>query len=488
MLQSRPPIITIMGHVDHGKTTLLDFIRQTNVVAGEAGGITQHIGAYQIEFKGKKMTFIDTPGHAAFTKMRERGAQITDLIILVVAVNDGVKPQTLESIRIIKEANVPFVVALNKSDLKDVYPEVIKGQLAEQGILVHDFGGSIDALPISAKTGMGVEGLLETLQVMAELADLKADPSAPLEAVVIESTKDTRRGALATVIVKQGTLKVRQDIVADQAEGRIRSLVNELGKELTEVAPGSPAEVVGFKVAPAVGSIVHDLNQTYEVTENLANENQAGSALGSGIEDIFNETNKLKLIVKADVKGTLEAIVQTLDPESVDLLDSGVGPVIEQDVELAVSTGAAIISFHTKVPKQVKELARRQGIRIKSYDVIYQLIEDLQKQQLKLLEPTIDEVVLGEAEILQMFEMKGDRIAGMRVKTGEIKRHDLFHLKRGEEIVANPVVKSMMHGKEEIQSVKAKNEFGATFKNRKLDFQVGDVLVAYRTEAEVDAE
>lgn len=484
MLQPRPPIITIMGHVDHGKTTLLDYIRQTNVAGGEAGGITQHIGAYQIDFKGKKMSFIDTPGHAAFTKMRQRGAQVTDLIVLVVAVNDGVKPQTLESIRIIKEANVPFVVALNKSDLKDVNPDIVKSQLAEHGILVHEYGGQIDALPISALKGTGVDKLLETLQVMAELADLKADPDAPLKAVVIEGTKDPRRGAVATVIVQQGTLRVRQDVATDEASGRIRSLTNEKGQQLNDVTPGSPAEVIGFTDVPAVGSIVRDTQATYDLDREAAEEVMTEPTFGSGIVDLFNETTKLKLILKADVKGTLEAIVQTLDPESVELLSSGVGPVVEQDVEMADASGAAIISFHTKVPKQIKELARRSGVRIRAYDVIYKLIEDLQKQQLKLLEPTIDEVVLGEAEIVQIFDMKGERIAGMRVKTGEIKRHDLFHLKRGEEIVANPVVKSMMHGKEEIQSVKAKNEFGATFKNKKLDFQVGDILVAYKTEDE----
>lgn len=489
MLQSRPPIITIMGHVDHGKTSLLDYIRKANVVAGEAGGITQHIGAYQIEFQGKKMTFIDTPGHAAFTKMRQRGAQVTDLIVLVVAVNDGVKPQTLESIRIIQEAKVPFIVALNKSDLPDVYPDVVKGQLAENGILVHEFGGTVDALPVSAKTGAGVDTLLETLQVMAELQNLQADPEAPLQAVVIEATKDPRKGALATVIVQQGTLQVRQDILADEVTGRVRSLVNERGQQLTAALPGSPAEIIGFKDAPAVGAIVKDANADYTAVETIETDAEAkgeieveDSTTMSAFDDLFNQTPKLKLIIKADVKGTLEAITQTLDPESVELIQAGVGPVIEQDLELADATGGTIISFHTKVPKQIKELAKRLGVRIKTYDVIYKLIEDLQKQQLKLLEPTIDEVIQGEAEIVQIFEMKGERIAGSRVKTGEIKRNDLFHLKRGDEIVANPVVKSMMHGKEEIQSVKAKNEFGLTFKNKKLDFQVGDILVAYTTE------
>jgi translation initiation factor IF-2 len=485
-MQQRPPVITIMGHVDHGKTTLLDYIRRTNVAAREAGGITQHIGAYQIEFNGQKMTFIDTPGHAAFSKMRERGAKATDIVVLVVAVNDGVKPQTIESIRHIKEAGAPVVVALNKSDIKDTYPDMVKAQLAEQGVLVQGFGGSIDAIPISAKSGMGVDQLLETIQVMAELQDLKADPEAPLDAVVIESTKDPRRGPVATVIVHQGTLKVRQDIYADQIQGRVRQLTNELGQQLNDVLPGSPAEIVGLTDVPPVGSIVRDQSAEYSQEEVAESENNdAMSAFGvTDFSALLEDKPKLHLIIKADVEGTLEAIRMTLDEESVELVEAGVGPVVERDLEMAKATGSTIISFHTKVSKQIKELAKRQGVKIKSYDVIYHLIEDLQKQMLRLLEPTIDEVITGEAEILQIFEMKGDRIAGSRVITGEIKRSDLLHLRRGDENIANPVIKSMMHNKEEIQSVKAKNEFGMTFRNKKLDFKVGDRIIAYRVEDE----
>jgi translation initiation factor IF-2 len=482
-LQARPPIITIMGHVDHGKTSLLDYIRKANVVSGEAGGITQHIGAYQIELNGKKMTFIDTPGHAAFSKMRERGARVTDIVVLVVAVNDGVKPQTIESIRHIKQSNVSVVVAINKSDLKDVYPDMVKAQLAEQGILVNGFGGSIDAIPVSAKTGMGVDQLLDTIQVMAELQELKADPDAPLEAAVIESTKDPQRGSVATVIVQKGTLKVRQEVYADEVIGRVRQLTNELSQQLPEVLPGSPAEIVGLEGVPAVGSIIRDQAATYEIVETVEDVSPF-AATDSKFSTLFDQKTKIKLILKADVEGTLEAIKQTFDIESVDLLEAGVGPVLEREVELAQAANATILSFHTKVPKQIKELAKRQGVKIKSYDVIYELIEDLQKQQLKLLEPTIDEVVTGEAEVLQIFEMKGEKIAGVRVKTGEVRRIDLLHLKRNDEIVANPVIKSMMHGKEEIQSIKAKNEGGMTFKNKKLDFQVGDVIIAYKIEDE----
>jgi translation initiation factor IF-2 len=469
-----------MGHVDHGKTSLLDYIRKAHVAAGEAGGITQHIGAYQIEFKGKKMTFIDTPGHAAFNKMRARGAKITDLIVLVVAADDGVKPQTIESIRHIKEANVPVIVALNKIDLPNVYPDIPKSQLAEQGILVQGFGGDVDVVEVSAKTGKGVDDLLETLQVTAELHDYKADPAADLKAVVIESTKDAKRGTLATVIVQQGTLKIRQDIVTDDASGRVRQLLDENRKPLKEVTPGSPAEIIGFDQVPAVGSTVWEAGKVGQVAEQTETAEADGEA--GPFAALFDDKPKLKLIIKADVQGTLEAIKQNLDAESMELLGSGVGEVNDSDLDLAETTGAMLLVFHTRVPRQIEEKAKERKIKLKKYDIIYQLLEDLQKQMLKLIEPSIDEVVTGEVEILQIFEMRGERIAGCRVITGEIKRGDLLHLKRGEEVIADPEMKSMMHGKEEIQAAKAKSEFGMTFKSKKVDFQVGDRVVAYKVE------
>lgn len=481
MLQSRPPVITIMGHVDHGKTTLLDFIRSTKVAAKEAGGITQHIGAYSIEHNGKPLTFIDTPGHAAFTKMRERGSKITDIVILVVAANDGVKPQTIESIRHIQSAKVPVVVAINKIDLPSIDVNVPKSQLAEHGLLVTEYGGDIETVEISALSGKGVDKLLETLAVMAELLELKADPEAPLEAVVIESSKDKSKGSVATVIVQKGTLSPKQDIYTDEADGRVRALNDELGKQLPTVTPGFPAEIIGFTQVPAVGSIVRDTKREYEPEEEVE-EAENPFAPVMNFSDMFNPQVKLKLIIKADVQGTLEAIVTTLDPDSTELISSGVGEITELDLDLAEASGARVISFHMKVPGKISRLAKDRGVRIKSYDIIYHLIEDLQKQMLKLLEPTIDEVVIGEAEILQVFEMKGERIAGVRVKTGTIKKSDLLHLKRNDAIIANPVIKSMMHGKQEIIEINAKNEGGMTFKNRKLDFEVGDVIIAYKIE------
>lgn len=487
--QTRPPIITIMGHVDHGKTTLLDYIRHTNVTAREAGGITQHIGAYSIKHNGKDITFIDTPGHAAFNKMRERGSKITDIVILVVAANDGVKPQTIESIRHIKAANVPVLVAINKIDLSDVNLDLAKSGLAEQGLVVTDYGGDIEAVEISAKTGKNVDKLLETIAVMAELLELNADPDAPLEAVVIESSKESKRGIVATVIVKKGTLAPRQDIYTDTVDGRVKLLTSATGESLQEVLPGFAAEIIGFKDVPAVGSVVKDVNAEYpEIASDDADveaeqTNPWGDIDFSQLVDNVDKP-KLNVIIKADVEGTLEAILQVIDDESTNLIASGVGEVTEQDVDMATTSGAFIISFHNKISGKIKRLAKDAGVKIKSYDVIYKLIEDLQKQMLKLMEPTIDEVVLGEAEIMQIFEMNGEKIAGSRVKTGEIKKNDKFHLKRDGVIVVDPTPKRMMHGKEEITEVKAKNEFGMTFRNKKLDFRVGDILVAYKVEDE----
>mgnify|MGYP003973772101 CR=1 FL=1 len=485
---ARPPVVTIMGHVDHGKTTLLDYIRKANVQAKEAGGITQHIGAYQIDHKGKKITFIDTPGHAAFAKMRQRGAQTTDIVVLVVAVNDGVKPQTIESIRHIKESNVSVVVAINKIDIKDTYPDMVKGELAEHDIMVTDMGGEIEAIELSAKTGKGVDKLLETVATMAELLELKADPVAPLEAVVIESSVDQHKGSVATVVVKQGTLSKRQELITEdgQITGRVRALADEQGQQLSDVLPGSPAEIQGFNEVPDVGSIIHDVAADYEtaevvkeaeVKETEAADPYAGWDFEAAL--VNEEKEKLKLIIKSDVRGTLEAILQTIDEESAEIIHSGVGIVTESDVELATTTGARIIAFHTKVPNKVKKMAKLQEVKINEYKIIYKLIEDLQKQMLKLIEPTIGETQIGEAEILQIFEMKGRRIAGCKVTTGEIKKGDLLHIKRGDDIILDPVIASMQLGKDEVAKVTAKSECGITFRKKKLDFQVGDKIVAY---------
>ncbi|HQM15830.1 MAG TPA: translation initiation factor IF-2 [Candidatus Woesebacteria bacterium] len=482
MLQSRPPIITVLGHVDHGKTTLLDHIRHTKVQEGEVGGITQHIGAYQITFQGKKITFIDTPGHSAFNKMRERGAKITDLVILVVSVKDGVKPQTIESIRFIKEAKAPFIVALNKIDAEGANPTLTKTQLAEQNVVVQEYGGDIDAVEISALTGKGVDKLLENVLLMAELLDLKADPDASLEAVVIESTKDQHKGPVVRVIVQQGTLVLRQEILVDGINGRVRSLVDENGRQLQEVVPGQPAEVLGLNDVPEVGTILHDAKATYKTTELPQTSEEEFSWDSVDVAALLGDKEKLNLIVKADVKGTLEAIVQSLDTETVELISASVGALNESDLELAQTTGSVVVVFGQNVPSKYKHLAKELGVHVKQYEIIYHLLEDLEEQMLKLMDPYYGEVELGSAEIMQIFDYNNQRIAGIRVITGEINRHDKLYLKRADQIIARPVITSMKHGKDDIQTVKTKGEAGLAFKNKKLDFQVGDVLVAYKIE------
>ena len=480
---TRPPVVTIMGHVDHGKTSLLDYIRKTKVTAQEAGGITQHIGAYQAEHQGKKITFIDTPGHAAFNKMRARGAAITDLVVLVVAANDGVKPQTIESIRHIKEAKVPVIVAINKIDLPDLKVDNVKAQLAEHDIVVTDFGGDVEVIELSAKTGKNVDKLLDTILLMAELLQLESKLEQPLRAVVIESSKHARKGPLASVIVQTGSLKLRQDIYTEAVQGRVRALIADHGEQINEAFPGQPVEIIGFKSVPAVGEVIQEVGQDYGQSDRVQSSKIKLDFGQTGTEvdfmSLLENKPKLNLIIKTDVQGTLEAILQNLDEESVNLIDFGVGDVTESDITLAESTQATVIAFHLKIAKNIVNLAKNSQVKLKSYEVIYQLIEDLQKQMLHLLEPTIDEVELGKAEILQIFEMKGERIAGVRVKTGEIKKNDLFHLQRDDKIIANPVIKSMMHGKEIIERIGSKNEGGLTFKN-KFNFQVGDTIVAYK--------
>ncbi len=483
--KKRAPIITVMGHVDHGKTTLLDYIRKTEVQAGEAGGITQHIGAYQINFEGTELTFIDTPGHAAFNKMRQRGAEVTDIVILVISAKDGVQPQTVESIEFIRDAGVPFVVALNKMDLDAAKPDQVKSQLAEHEVVVQQYGGDIDTVEISAKSGKGVDKLLETVTILADILELKADDEAPLNAVVIESTKDQHKGPVARVIVKQGTLKVKQDLDVDGIEGRVKSLIDEHGQRMEKVKPGEPAEILGLNEVPEVGSIVRDFDQEYpELEEEVEVEEEGFDWSDLDIAAMMGDKEKLNLIVKSDVKGTLEAVTQTIDEDTIELIEASVGQVTESDLELAEGSDALVVVFGQKVPKRIKNMAKNMGVRLKQYDVIYHLIEDLEERMMQLMDPHFDEVELGQAEILQIFEINGQKVAGVRVKEGKINQHDKLHLVRDGEIIANPVISNLQHGKDEIETVRAKSEAGILFKNKKLDFQKGDIIVAYKKESE----
>lgn len=469
-MQSRPPIVAILGHVDHGKTTLLDAIRKTNVVAKEHGGITQHIGAYQIEYRGEKITFIDTPGHAAFVKMRSHGALVTDLVVLVIAADDGVKPQTKESLAHIKQAKVPFLVAINKIDLPQASPDKVKSQLAENNVLVEGYGGDIVCVEVSAKQKKGLDNLLEMILLLGKMQNLKANPKGPLEGVVIDSCLDSKRGPIATVLVKNGTLKTGELIFAEDIEGKVKLMMDENGNKVVKAEPSRPVEVLGFKKVPPIGAKVKREISLKKTTRPL-------SPKITPRED-SEEESKIKIILKADTVGTLEAI-QTNLPEEVEIILSGVGQVNESDVLLAQSIGAQILAFNVKIPSLVKKLAETEKVNIKSYNIIYELLEDIEKKVLKILEPTIDEQVLGEAEIITEFNIKGKHIAGCKIKKGKIHKNNPIHLKREGKIIADAKITSFQKEKQDIEEAKAGSEVGIVFAPD-LDFKIGDVIISYK--------
>lgn len=473
---SRPPVVVVLGHVDHGKTSLLDKIRQTNVVAKESGGITQHIGAYQVRVKEreskrvKTITFIDTPGHEAFSEMRSRGAKVADLAVLVIAADEGVKPQTLESLKYIKQAKIPYLVALNKIDKPNIDLDWVKKEMAKNDILVEDQGGKIVSVVTSAKTGKGINELLEMILLVAEMEEIKGDPRAKLKAVVIESKLDKRRGPLATVLIRNGGLQTGDQIEVDGAFAKIKAIFDENGQSVNMVGPSKPAEILGFKTVPPIGSRVKQVEEiitspTEKPKPEVAKKEEA-------------EENRLRLIIKADVNGTLEAILAGL-PKEVEIIDSGVGEVNESDVLLAETTGAEIIAFNVKTPTRVKKLATTEKVKISDYQVIYKLFEEVEEKIKKLMEPFAGEEILGRAEILKEFEIDKKRVAGCRVTEGEIKKRDKLHLQRGKEVVGDCRIKSMKTGKEKIEGAKAGEEFGAIL-SPSLDFKVGDMLISYR--------
>ncbi len=471
-LITRPPVIAIMGHVDHGKTSLLDAIRETHVADREAGGITQHIGAYQITHNGRLLTFIDTPGHAAFSKMRSRGAQVTDIVVLVVAANDGVMPQTIESIQHIKASGVQYIVAINKIDLPEADVTRVKTQLAEHEVFVEGFGGNISCVEVSAKTKKGIPELLEMLLLMADVADLKADPQAPLEGVVIESSKDAHKGVLATVLVKQGTLSIKTPLFTEASFGKVRFMMDERGKMVKQALPGAPVAVSGFNTVPAVGSVVKDVAIS-------AKEVEAVKSTDVSEEEKKEVQGKLNFILKADVAGSLEAIKGALS-DTINVLASGVGEITESDILLAETMKAKIIGFNLHVPKSLQLLAEAHGVRLKTYKIIYDLLDDVAKQVEIFSNPNLGEEEVGIAEVVQIFEIRGDKVAGCKVKSGEMTRGQLyfFHWKRGEQIMGDVRVKSLKQAKLDVDSVKAPGECGIVLRGNP-DFLVGDTIVCY---------
>ncbi len=496
-LQLRPPVVTIMGHVDHGKTKLLDAIRQTNMVDKEAGGITQHIGAYQVDVNGQKVTFLDTPGHEAFTAMRARGAQVTDITILVIAADDGVMPQTLEAIDHARAAGVPIIVAINKIDKPGANPDRVKQQLAEAGLVVEEWGGDVIAVPVSAKEKRGIPQLLENIMLVAEMEDLKADPSRPAEGTVIEAEMDRTRGALFTALISSGTLKEGEVVVVGETWGKVKAMFNDAGKRVKRAAPSTPVEVLGLDIVPQVGDamlVVADEKAAQAVIEkrrqSVAKEITAQRAVS--LSNLYEQLSagkvkELGIILKTDVQGSLEPIRNSLeklsnDEVKVSFIHSGPGNITESDILLALASKGVIVGFNTSVETGAKRLAEREGISIRLYDIIYNLIEDVDKALKGMLEPTEVEVIDGHADVRAVFPAgKKEKAAGIYVTEGKVMRGSSVRVMRGGKKIHESAVTSLRRFKEDVREVATGYECGVGVQGFN-DFQVGDTLEFFRIE------
>jgi translation initiation factor IF-2 len=465
---ARPPIVTLVGHIDHGKTSLLDKIRETRVQTKETEGITQHIGASQIkvdhEGEQKKITFIDTPGHAAFTKLRARGVDVTDLVVLVVAADEGVQEQTKESYNHIKAAEVPFIVAANKIDLPTADLEQLKGQLAEIEIIVEDYGGDIVMVPVSAETGEGIDELLEMILLMAEMEELQSKPKAELKGVVIESSHDRAKGALATVLVKQGTLKKGQEIYAEEKKAKVKCLNNWQGERVDKALPADAVEVLGFKEVPPVGAPVSAQPQEPETRHPERKE----------------ENELFKIVLKADVQGSIEAILANLPPR-VEVVNATVGEVTDSDVFLAQTTGARLYAYRVDLCKSAKRVAEQSQVDMFKTDIIYELMDEVERVIEQEKDPLENKEIFGKAEILRKFKVEGKAIAGSKVIDGEVYKGQKVLLMRKNQVVGQSVAASMRHHEAEIKKAKKDREFGLVF-SPPLDFKEGDVVVSYKDE------
>jgi translation initiation factor IF-2 len=499
-LKSRPPVVTIMGHVDHGKTSLLDAIRNASVVSGEAGGITQHIGAYQVEQNGQKITFIDTPGHAAFTAMRARGAQATDIAILVVAADDSVMPQTIESISHAKAAGVPIIVAINKIDKPSADAQKVRTQLLQHEVFVESLGGEVLDVEVSATKRLNLDKLLEAVLLQAELLDLKANPNRTAEGVVIEAKLDKGRGSVATVLVQTGTLNIGDIVVAGNEWGRVRALVNDLGEQLKTAGPSQPVEVLGLQGTPQAGdrfAVVENEARAREISEyrqRLAREKAVARQAGQrgSLEQMMSQlqTSGLKefpLIIKGDVQGSVEAINVALDKLGTDevrarIVHSGAGAITESDVSLAETSGAVIIGFNVRANKQAREASEHLGIEIRYYNIIYDLIEDVKSAMSGLLSPERRETFIGNAEILEVFHItKIGKVAGCRVTEGRMERGAGVRLIRDNVVIHEGTLKTLKRFKDEVSEVPGGQECGMAFANYE-DLRQGDVIEAFRVE------
>ena len=496
-LEPRPPVVTVLGHVDHGKTTLLDAIRETNVVEGESGGITQHIGAYQIEKDGRKITFIDTPGHEAFTAMRARGAQVTDLVVLVVAADDGVMPQTREAIDHARAAGVPILVALNKMDRPSARPERVKQQLSDLDLTVEDWGGDVILVPVSAKLKQGIEDLLENILLVTEVANLRSNPDRPAVGTVIEGELDRHRGPLATLLVQAGTLHVGDALVIGTISGRIRAMLNDQGEMVKEVLPSMPAVVLGLSDVPEAGEVfevVESERQAREIAAERAEEERLATAQPArrkalSLDDLFSrfqegEVTDLNLILKADVQGSLEPIASSVKQLGSDelkpkILHQGIGNVSESDVMLASASDAIILAFRVGADEAARRAASQDGVDIRHYEIIYKLIEDVEMALTGMLEPVFEDVVIGHAEVRAVFPIRHrGKVAGCYVTDGQVTRNAQVRVLRNEEELFDSHLASLKRFQEDVTEVRAGFECGISVAGFD-DFEEGDILEFY---------
>lgn len=491
----RPPVIVVMGHVDHGKTSLLDAVRETNVIEGEAGGITQHIGAYKVEVNGREITFLDTPGHEAFTSMRARGAQVTDIAILVVAANDGVMPQTVEAINHAKNANIPIIVAINKIDVEGANPEKVKQELMKYDLVPEEWGGNTVFVEISAKKRINIDGLLEMVLLVADVQELKANPNKQAKGVVIEARLDKTKGPIATMLVQRGTLDTGDTIVVGSVIGRIRAMVNDKGKKVKKAEPSTPVEIIGLTEVPEAGETFYEVEDEktakhlIEKRKQKAREKSINTMSKVTLNDLFSqiEHNKLKqlnLIVKADVQGSVEAVTSSLekisnDEVKVKVIHSNVGGVTESDVTLAKVANAIIIAFNVRPEPIAKDMAQKEGIEIKQYSIIYKAIEDVEAAMKGMLDPTYEEKVIGNVEIRQTFKVSSlGTIAGCYVLDGKVTRNAGVRVIRDHVVVHEGKLASLKRFKDDVKEVASGYECGIQIENFN-DIQEGDTLEVF---------
>ncbi len=498
-LQPRPPVITIMGHVDHGKTSLLDAIRNAKVVAGEAGGITQHIGAYQVEQDGKKLTFLDTPGHAAFTSMRSRGAQVTDIVVLVVAADDAVMPQTIEAINHAKAAEVPMIVAINKIDRPEANPDKVRTDLLQHEVIVEKLSGDVQDVEVSAIKGTGLDELLEAISLQAEILELKANPDRAAEGAVIEAQLDVGRGPVATVLVQRGTLRQGDIFVVGEQWGRVRAMENDQGKRVKEAGPSVPVEVLGLNGTPEAGDVLNvveteaQAREIAEYREQAAKDKRAAAGAATTLDQLLakakadENVTELPILVKADVQGSAEAIVQAMekignDEVRVRVLHSGVGAITETDVGLAEASGAPVIGFNVRANAPARNSANQKGVELRYYSVIYDLVDDVKAAASGLLSAEIREKFIGYAEIKEVFKVSGvGKVAGCLVTEGVARRSAGVRLLRDNVVIHEGTLKTLKRFKDEVAEVQSGQECGMAFENYD-DIRQGDVIEIFERE------